>query len=178
MSPRIAGFDLSISHSGLALPDGRTYAYTPHERDRAGRLHELHSRICARLDLYHVRQRIDVAVIEDYMKAVTNVATTYRLAELRGVIVQALYVRAIPFVEVHPSTLKAFAGKVIGRTVASKDDMVSAALTLGYKPTSDDEADAALLHAIGRQRYEPRDDWPMLSPTVLGLRWPELEVVA
>lgn len=171
---RVVGLDLSVARTGFALPDGRTLSCAPRQRAHAARLHELASRIFARIDIDHNRHRIDIAVVEGYLTHTAGAEASYRLAELGGVIRLFLYARGIPYVEVHPSTLKSWAGHVIGRPPASKDDMISAALTLGYQPRNDDEADAALLHAIGVQRYQPDPDRPGMTETLARLRWPEL----
>jgi Holliday junction resolvasome RuvABC endonuclease subunit len=175
---KIIGLDLSLSRTGLARPDGTTSSFRPKggADNPAHRLHELRDRIGATL----LAIRPHLAVLEGYQTNAQHAGgrgsetTTIRLAELGGAIRVELYANGVRYVEVHPSTLKAWAGLVLGHQVKSKDDMVSAALTLGGHPDNDDQADAFLLRCIGIQRYEPNPDWPDMTAKIAGLPWPEL----
>lgn len=168
---RIIGLDLSLSCTGLAKPDGTTRSVRTSEPParHVARLFDLAVRTTA----YFPLQRADVAVLEDHGGGPGGRHTTLALAELHGAIKVQLHANTIDVVLVNPMTLKTWAGQVIGRTIKSKDDMVSAALTLGYQPGNDNEADAALLHAVGMQRYHPSIDRPDLTVKLAGLAWPE-----
>lgn len=167
---RTVGLDLSIARTGMAKPDGTLISIGAlHDAgtERGRRLNGIYHQIAAHL----TTSRPQLAVIEQ-LPARGSVTTTLRLAELHGVIHHELFLQGIAIVEVNPMSLKAWAGLVIGHTVKSKDDMVSAALQAGYEPRNDDQADAALLQAVGHVAYGDRTDLPELTGTLAALPWP------
>lgn len=170
---RVLAFDLSLSRTGATWVTGRTASIYPDPGHPTGprRLYQLKTK----LERFIASSNAHVAVIEGYGGGPGGDLVTIRLAELGGVVRALLHEHgSIPVVEIHPSTLKSWAGHVLGHHPKSKDDMLSAALTLGFEPANHDEADAALLYAIGQQRYAWRDDWPGLTQTLARLPWPDI----
>lgn len=170
---RAIGLDLSLEATGLALVDGATRTIRPKAGpdDPARRLHEIVERTITRLHA----QPADVAVVEAYFVNPKFVTSALRLAELGGAIRVALFEANIPYVEIPPASLKMFA---TGNGNAKKDQMIHAAFENGGTPANDNEADAYLLRLIALQRYEPRDDRPRLTESLLALDWPTLKVAA
>jgi Holliday junction resolvasome RuvABC endonuclease subunit len=174
---RVVGVDLGLERTGLAWITGQTRTIRPTAgaSDPARRLDEL-DRLISRW----FGTRPHVAVIEGPGGGPGGERVTRRLAQLSGLVIVAAFRHCVPYVEVHPMSLKSWAGRINGRAVHSKDDMVSAAYTLGGQPANDDEADAFLLHALGLKFYEPLEhaDWPALTATILDLPWPEIRRAA
>lgn len=176
----VIGLDLAPARSGYCNPAGGTCTIAPRRASAhpAERRADIRMQLAPRLTLDRRRRNARIVVTEQLLVGATSQLATIARAKLHGVVEEVLWIEGLLLVEVHPSSLKKWAGEVIGRTVQSKDDMVSAALTLGYQPANDDEADAALLHAVGMQRYSPDENRPGLTTTLAGLPWPDLEIAA
>lgn len=170
---RALGLDLSLTATGLALPDGtcRTFRPKAGPDDPGRRLHELVERITARLHGEHA----DIAIIEAYFVNPKFPRAAVDLAELGGPIRVLLFERNIPYIEIAPAALKLFA---TGNGNATKTDMLSTALQLGATVANDNEADAWLLRLAALQRYEPRLDRPQLTKSIAARAWPTLRVAA
>jgi Holliday junction resolvasome RuvABC endonuclease subunit len=169
---RVIGLDLSLTSTGVALPDGTTYRIKTRDKDGDRRL--LHVRDCIRDDL--VEHRPDVAVVEDLPRHAMGAGTT---AKVHGIVLGELLDAGVPYAYVVPATLKAYACDN-GR--ADKRQMAAAAfLAAGAEFARDsggDQCDAWWLRAAGHDAYgmplfslpqAQRDrlskvEWPNLTP--------------
>lgn len=140
----VLGVDLSLTATGLALPDGSTKIL----RSRltgAERLREYRSLLAAELNLLVHRWPLDLVVVEDLPFGHNKSAGP--LGMLHGVIRVKLLDEGLRTVLVTPATLKKFA---CGAGNANKEAVFAAAIRrLGYEGISHDEADALWLRAIG-----------------------------
>ena len=121
-------------------------------------------------------RRPDLAVVEGSFSA--GNAADYLLHAIRSHVLQWLYRRQIPYVEVAPSTLKVFA---TGRGDATKQDVCERVIAdygrlLHINPRDDNQCDAVALMAMGLAAYaQPLADVPETQTRALkGLSWPPL----
>lgn len=146
-SPRsgVIGLDLSLTSTGVALPDGETYRIRTRQADGDRRLLVIRDRIVRDLDTY----RPELAVVEDLPRHAMGAGVT---AMVHGVVRAALAERRIPYALVVPATLKAFACDH-GR--ATKEQLAAAAyLAAGVEFADDrggDQCDAWWLRAAGHE---------------------------
>lgn len=141
----VLALDLSLTSTGYAWRDdtGQPIYGTldPKGRRGAERLAWIRDRI---LHLTDTEVYADLVAIEGYAFARPNQA--HQVGELGGVIRLALWDAGIAYVIVAPSSVKKYA---TGKGNASKNAMlVAAGRRLGYAGDSNDEADAAWLHAL------------------------------
>lgn len=139
----VLGLDLSLTCTGYSL-------------DRPAGLHvgTLTTRLrgCDRLtwlrtEIVALAEQADLAVIEGYSFN-SRSSQAHALGELGGVVRVALHERGIAYVDVPPAIVKKYA---TGKGNAGKElVLVEAVKRLGYAGSSNDEADALWLHAIGR----------------------------
>lgn len=176
---RVLALDLSLTSTGVALPDGTVQRLTTPLRG-CERLAHLRNSV-ARLCVDEVgRPKADLVVVEEYAFS-RAAAHSHELGELGGVIRLWLHESLIPWCPIGPSTLKKFA---TGKGNASKEDMLVAAVKrLGYDGSSNDEADALWLRAAALDAYgiplvempkAQRDalgkvDWPFLPDDMVGV---------
>lgn len=159
----VIGLDLSLSATGLATwVNGSWMVTTIHAHrqdvppasgwDRPVRW----SQILQRVEPYTRDPSGVLAVVEEKIRPSEEAArgtSTLDLAELRGAVYLALYVRRVRIVEIHPSTLKSF-GALNGK--ASKADMVESArrwLGTSVYVQDDNAADAAWLVGMALAKY-------------------------
>lgn len=144
---RVLGLDLSLTSTGVALPNGTTYRIKTHAKEGDRRLLRIRDRITRDLDWAQPH----VAVVEDLPRHAMGAGVT---AMVHGVVRAALCERDIPFALVVPATLKAYACDN-GR--ADKAEMTAAAyLAAGVEFVDDkggDQADAWWLRAAGHDHY-------------------------
>ena len=149
-APNVVGLDLSISATGIALPDGTTLTIKPKPANLRGgaRL----SYLADRLDDLIKFSPLDLVVIEDYSPGAIGIAGKLANAQWRGVVEMMLhdFQRAAPVAFIKPNTLKRWA---TGNGAADKPAMVAAAIAAGWTgdPKRHDEADAYHLRAMGLQ---------------------------
>lgn len=174
---RIIGLDLSLTSTGVALPDGTTTTIRPRNYAQTGRrLNELFGLLVPYLD----RQRPQVAIIEGYSFG-SNMRGYARRAEWVGCARLALERFRVPYVDVPPASLKKYA---TDHGNADKAAMVQAALDAGGDPTNDDEADAYLLRAFGLLVIDGTDLFSQPTDEARRLRlardlwWPTIEELA
>ncbi|MEU3447207.1 hypothetical protein AB0H29_08250 [Streptomyces thermolilacinus] len=140
---RVIGLDLSLTSTGVALPDGTTYRIKTRDKDGDRRL--LHIRADIREDL--AEHRPHLVVIEDLPRHALGAGVT---AMVHGVVRAELADASVPYALVVPATLKAFACDN-GR--AEKAELAAAAyLAAGVEFGSDpggDQCDAWWLRAAG-----------------------------
>jgi Holliday junction resolvasome RuvABC endonuclease subunit len=140
---RVIGLDLSLTSTGVALPDGTTYRIKTRDKDGDRRL--LHIRDSLRDDL--VDHRPHLAVVEDLPMHAMSAGLT---AKVHGVVLCELLDAGVPYAYVVPATLKAYA---CDKGRADKADMAAAAyLAAGAEFADDkggDQCDAWWLRAAG-----------------------------
>lgn len=141
----VIGLDLSLTSTGVALPDGETYRIRTRQADGDRRLLVIRDQIVCDLDVY----RPELAVVEDLPRHAMGAGVT---AMVHGVVRAALAERGIPYALVVPATLKAFACDH-GR--ATKEQLAAAAyLAAGAEFADDrggDQCDAWWLRAAGHE---------------------------
>lgn len=144
---RIVAFDLSLTRTGYATPEGCGVLVPPKGQDRG----------MARLDWIQAEtwaiaqdEGAELVVLEGYSFASRGRAV-FSLGELGGVVRLSLYQNDVPFVEVSPGTLKFYA---TGHGNAGKEEVLAAAIRrLGYAGHDDNEADALWLREMALQFY-------------------------
>lgn len=164
-APAILGLDLSLTASGIALPDGTTLTIASKQR-HAARLADIRNEIS--LYLSHV----DLVVIEHY--AFNSRHNAHQLGELGGVIRLALWDFQIPYVDVAPSARAKYA---TGRGNAAKSAVVSEiSARTGRTFADDNQADAYILHLMGLDAYgHPTISLPNTHRQALtNILWPNL----
>lgn len=141
---RIIGLDLSLTSTGVALPDGTTVTLRPQHVDPRGRrLNDLGGQLTPLLAQWTPQ----VAVLEGHAPGGRGWRSrTYR-AEWYGLALTMLQRFRVAVVEVAPAKLKLYA---TGHGRSEKPAMVAAAELAGASVRNDDEADAYLLRAFGR----------------------------
>jgi Holliday junction resolvasome RuvABC endonuclease subunit len=134
---QVIGLDLSITSTGVCLPDGSTFRIRTRQKDGPRRMTVIRDRLTIEV----AEQRPDLAVIEDLPMNAGRMSLTNlkNMACLHGV-VQALLVDAgVPWAYVNTKTLKKFACDNGG---ATKQDMTAAAfLAAGATFENDEGAD-------------------------------------
>lgn len=161
------GLDPSISSTGVAFPDGSTYAVRPRAKDGDRRLAYLRDHVAVAVRT----ARPDLVVIEDIqglMRGAANKVIPMVHCAVRLPLLDA----GVPYVLVNPSVLKMFA---TGRGNADKAMMAKAALELsGQVFATDDECDAAWLRWAGLRMYGEGPEELLRLPvrSLAGLAWP------
>lgn len=185
IEPRVLGWDLSMTASGLTMPDGQCFTIRPQLKGdlRLGEIREATN--------YYIRQAALppgprmarptwLAVIEkpENIK-LGGWETTVAIVMVHGIVRDELAQFGIPVVYIHPTTLKKYA---TGSGAASKNQMILEALECGSPENlTDNEADAWWLRAAGRHYYGlPVAPSVMLSRDVLfgphaTTKWPRLD---
>lgn len=142
---RVIGLDLSLTSTGVALPDGTTYRIKTRAADGDRRL--LHIRDSIRDDL--AEHRPHLAVIEDLPTKMHATALKI-IGKLHGVVVGELLDADVPYAYIPPATLKQFA---CDKGNADKPQLAAAAyLAAGAEFVDDkggDQCDAWWLRAAG-----------------------------
>jgi Holliday junction resolvasome RuvABC endonuclease subunit len=142
---RIIGLDLSMSATGVCMPDGSTVVIKPKGKGDA-RLLPVHERLSAALRV----ARPDLAVVEDIRAGLKGDAARI-IPMVHAAALLALMQAGVPYVYVNAMTLKVYA---TGRGGADKAAMMRAARERAGRVFRDDnECDAWWLHAAGRAAY-------------------------
>ncbi|MEU5036603.1 crossover junction endodeoxyribonuclease RuvC [Streptomyces rubiginosohelvolus] len=140
---RVIGLDLSLTSTGVCLPDGSTFRIKTRSKDGDRRLLQIRAAVRAAL----VDHRPDVAVVEDLPKHAMAAGIT---AHVHGVVKCELLDAGVPYGLVVPATLKSYAADH-GR--ADKAQMAAAAYLADGREFADDDGgdqcDAWWLRAAG-----------------------------
>lgn len=165
---RILGLDLSITATGVCLPDGTTQTIVTQQKTGDARLKVIEHAITeATFD-------VDFAVIEDLPTHAKSAGIT---GMVHGVARLVLLRYGIPYAVVTPATLKAYA---TGKGNADKTAMAIAALKrTGREFADDNQCDAFWLRAAGLDWYEHAEfTMPAAQRDRLAkVTWPEREAV-
>ena len=144
---RVIGLDLSLTSSGVALPDGSTFRIKTRAADGDRRMVVIRDRIREVLD----ECRPHLAVVEDLPRHALGAGVT---AMVHGIVRSELVASGVPYALVVAATLKSYAADH-GR--AAKQTMAAAAyLHAGVEFADDpggDQCDAWWLRAAGHDRY-------------------------
>lgn len=166
--PEVLGLDLSITATGVALPDGKllTIKATSGGDHRLVRIEQF---------LRAIPIGVDLAVIEDLPTQAMSAGIT---GMVHGVVRATLINLGIPYVLITPATLKAFA---TGKGNADKTAMALAAFKrAGLEFGDDNQCDAFWLRAAGLDRLGfPLFDLPAAQRERLAkVSWPNLAVTS
>jgi len=139
----IMGLDLSITATGVCLPDRTTYTIKTKTVDRDRRINVIRDRIAA--DLWGV----DLVILEDFTSGLMG-AASHALGLTHGAVRALLMDFGVPYVIVSPKTLKAYA---TDNGNADKAAMILAAYKRGDREFRDDnQCDAWWLHVAGQDQ--------------------------
>lgn len=148
---KVAGADISLLASGLALPDGTFRTIAPPTSSTGYHRHRnVSRRIIEELEL----SEAGLVVIEDYDRNPKGRTALIRAAEVQGIVRTDLADRNVAIATVPPTTLKKYA---TGKGNAPKSALFDAALATGlgeradpdYRPANYDESDAYWLRCLG-----------------------------
>lgn len=167
MTLKVIGLDLSLNGTGIAFFDGHTKVIKLDEKQGDSRLIVIHDAVTAAL-----QPGIDLAVIEAPLSRGFSI---HIQGMVHGVVRMALIKAEVPYVQISPPTLKAFA---TGNGKADKSAMILAAYKRsGREFTDDNECDAWWLRAAGLDRYgSPEVQLPVVQRNKLAVvkNWPAL----
>lgn len=171
---KIMGLDLSITRTGVGLPDQTTFAVVPPKKvtgdDRLEYLADYigHAVRTARVEL----------VVVEALAGIYKGEAARTMPMVHGAVRLELKRNRVPYMLLNPSSLKKFA---TGNGGANKTQMALAALKrLGREYATDDECDADWLRIAGRFAYglgEPVPIWDrndflaMPQENLKALRW-------
>jgi len=144
---RIVGLDLSITASGVCLPDGHTFTIRTRASDGDRRLTDIVDTIGSRLiDPAGTGYNVDLVVLEEAPPGLKGAAIK-AIHMVHGAVRAWLIAFSIPYAEVNPSTLKTFA---TGNVRADKVAMaMSAFKRAGVEFADDNQCDAWWLRQAG-----------------------------
>ncbi|MFD3517750.1 crossover junction endodeoxyribonuclease RuvC [Streptomyces sp. NPDC058657] len=166
---RVLGLDLSLTSTGVCLPDGSTFRIRTRSKDGARRLVVIRDRIRGVL----AEHRPDVAVLEDLPMHAMSAGLT---AKVHGPVLCELIDAGVPFAYVVPATLKSYA---TDHGSADKARMAAAAyLVAGVEFADDkggDQCDAWWLRVAGHDALgQPLFGMPQAQrDRLLKVEWPE-----
>jgi Holliday junction resolvasome RuvABC endonuclease subunit len=161
---RVLALDLSITATGVCLPDGTASTILTQQKAGDARLKTIE------LAIIQATHDVDFAVIEDLPTHAKSAGTT---GMVHGVARLVLLRYGIPYAVVTPATLKAYA---TGKGNADKTAMAIAALKrTGREFADDNQVDAFWLRAAALDWYgQPEFDLPKAQRDRLAkVTWPE-----
>ncbi len=166
----IIGLDLSLTATGVALPDGRTRTIHGPTEDGDRRLYTTAATLHSLLEPYG---RIDVAMLEDLPINAMGAGYT---GMIQGVVRLLLIQENIPYALVAPASLKKYA---TGHGHAEKPDMHAALVQrTGHDIRDDNQVDAWWLRHAGLDWYgTPEATMPAEQRASLTkIAWPDLSI--
>lgn len=147
MTAAVAGIDPAVGGTGYAGPDGRTWILT--ERPNLGPYERI-SRIADRVVRLVDDHRPGLVVVEGYGAGGPGRLSAVRSIELGGLLRVELLRRRVPWVEVAPSTLKAYAAGTGRADKVAMAAALEARFCLDPAGLGHDEIDALWLRDVGR----------------------------
>jgi Holliday junction resolvasome RuvABC endonuclease subunit len=169
---RVLGLDLSLTATGVALPNGTCRTIKTNPADGDLRLLQISESIRVAVT---VTGPVDLAVIEDLPVGARAAGIT---GMVHGVARAALAAADVPYALVSPATLKAYA---TGSGNADKTAMALAAFKRhGIEFADDNQCDAWWLRAAGHERLaQPLVSLPAVQIARLAKgKWPALPAAA
>lgn len=170
---RILALDLSMSASGVCLPDGTTVTIKTKASDGDRRLLHIADTIGSSI----LRHGCDLVVMEEAPPGLKGPAIK-AIHMVHGAVRLRLLGAGVPYAVVNPTTLKGYA---TGSTSADKTAMAIAALKrTGREFADNDQCDAFWLRAAALDHYgQPEFDLPKVQRERLTkVTWPELAEVS
>ena len=149
---RVIGLDLSLTSTGVCLPDGSTYAIKTRQKDGDRRLVVIRDNIRAAL----AEHRPHLAVVEDLPRHAKGSGIT---GQVHGTVKPELLDAGVPYVLVVPATLKSYAcdnGNADKRRMADAAYLAAGAEfpgDLNAKGQGGDMCDAWWLRAAAHHHY-------------------------
>ena len=141
---RILGLDLSMTASGVCLPDGTTHTIKPNPKDGDRRLQHIADHVATALGA------CDLVVMEEAPPGLKGPAIK-AIHMVHGAVRLRLLDAGTPYVVINPTTLKRYA---TGKPAADKTAMAMAAYKrAGIEFADDNQCDAAWLRWAGLDRY-------------------------
>lgn len=138
---KIMGVDAALTRTGVAFPDGTTQLIRTRSDDGDRRLLHLrdHLRIALRTS------RPDLVILEDIRAGLKGDAAR-QIPMVHGAVRVEMMDQMIPYIEINPSKLKAYA---LGRPGDKAAMIMAAYKRSGIEFTDDNECDAAWLRWLG-----------------------------
>jgi Holliday junction resolvasome RuvABC endonuclease subunit len=173
MTMNVLGLDLSMTATGICLPDGRTLTVATNAKDRDRRLVVIRNEVRGAV----IATRPDLVVMEEAPPGLKGSAIK-AIHMVQGAVRVALLDLEVPCAVVNPSTLKAYA---TGKKGADKTAMAMAAFKRAALEFPDDnQCDAWWLRVMGMDWHGFADvllpmaqrdfmksvDWPKLADPV------------
>lgn len=173
MTTNVMGLDLSMTATGIALPDGTTLTVKTDPKQRDQRLVKIRDAVSDAVRL----NRVDLVVTEEAPPGLKGPAIK-AIHMVHGAVRTALLDLGVPYAVVNPSTLKVYA---TGRKGADKTAMAMAAYKRANLEFGDDnQCDAWWLRAMGLDHLDLAEfTVPQAQRAFLGsVDWPELTAVS
>lgn len=176
---RVLGLDLSLTSTGVCLPDGTTYRIKTRGKDGDARLVAIHDRLTADT----TEHQPHLAVIEDLPMTANSAGIT---GMVQGVARQILARAGVPIARIVPATLKAYAcdnGRADKRQMAAAAYLHAGAEfpgDLNPKGEGGDMCDAWWCRAAGLDWYgQPLFPLPEAQRNRLRkANWPQITLTA
>lgn len=146
-APRVLGLDLSMTATGICLPDGTTRTIKTNAKDGDRRLQHIVDEVGTALDDGgHGRDACDLVVMEEAPPGLKGPAIK-AIHMVHGAVRLRLIDFSTPYAVINPTVLKAYA---TGSTSADKTAMAMAAYKrTGREFADDNQCDAAWLRWAG-----------------------------
>lgn len=146
MTLKVIGLDLSMTATGICLPDGKTLTVKTDPKHGDMRLRQIRNTVADNARL----SSADLAVLEEAPPGLKGPAIK-AIHMVQGAVRTALLDVGVPYAVVNPSTLKVYA---TGRKGANKTDMAMAAYKRADREFADDnQCDAFWLWLMGLDRF-------------------------
>lgn len=143
---RVLGLDLSMTATGICLPDGTTRTIKTNAKDGDRRLQQIVSEVGIALDEYEFGDACDLVVMEEAPPGLKGPAIK-AIHMVHGAVRLRLLDFDTPYAVINPTVLKAYA---TGSTAADKTAMAMAAYKRAGREFGDDnQCDAWWLRAAG-----------------------------
>lgn len=146
MTIKIIGLDLSMTATGICLPDGGTLTVKTDPKHGDRRLVQIKNVVAEAVRI----NSVDLAVLEESPPGLKGPAIK-AIHMVQGAVRTALIDVGVPYAVVNPSTLKVYA---TGRKGANKTDMAMAAYKrAGLEFADDNQCDGWWLRLMGLDRF-------------------------